>query len=141
MLLRPCGRPRASRSRPTSRRSGKNANGTRNEERGTRNADLRRLPSWRQGPRSNRCAFGARQRVADDALELFEIRDEAAPAVGREPDECLGPPLFEAFPHFDQMRFAQNIEVTAEIAVGERAQTAQHGELESLRMCDERREN
>jgi hypothetical protein len=53
----------------------------------------------------------------------------------------LRPASFESLPHFHERGLAQHVEMTAEIAVGERAESAQLGELQTVGMRDERRQD
>ena len=63
---------------------------------------------------------------------------EPARALRAQAAECLRSLAFEAFPDFDQARVPEDIEMTAQIAVGEAAQCLQIGEQPSFALSQER---
>ena len=109
--------------------------GTRNPEPGTRNYplvhpfagffgltrfDVCGAPSWQTRWSSSR--YDTNRRVPSGA--------QAA--------ECLRSLAFEAFPDFNQACVPEDIEMTAQIAVGEAAQCLQIGEQPSFALSQER---
>ena len=84
-------------------------------------------------------AGGLGERVADDLLEFLEIRDESRASFRAEAVEGLRPAAFGAAPGFDQPGLLQYVDVTAQVAVGERAEAFQLGEDRSLGPRHERR--
>ena len=79
-----------------------------------------------------------RHRIANDVLELFEIRLEALTPLGREPAQCLWPPVFESLPHFDEPGLLEHVEMPAEIAVRQCAEPLQIREQQAFGAHDER---
>src|SRR5439155_17252403 len=86
---------------------------------------LRGLPSGRQIGRSVGSLDGLRQRIAHDLLQLLEIRDEARAAFGRQPIQRLRAAAVRSAPRLDESSFLQHVEVTAQVAVRQRAQPFQ----------------
>lgn len=101
--------------------------------------DSRRLKTRRNVRQSIDSSGSARHRVVNDAIEFFQVGVKSRSPFRRQPAERLRTPVLEPFPDFNESRPPQQIEMPAQIAVGERTQALQLGEHEPFRMDDQRR--
>ena len=82
---------------------------------------------------------GGLEGVLDDGFEDVDVFEEPAPAVVGEPAEGLGAVVVESLPDLDEAGLVQDLEVPAEVAVGEVAEFLQVGEDDAARVGDQRR--
>src|SRR5580658_6450997 len=104
--------------------------------------------SDRRPERSNSVAGGTRGqyvagfvrsgRILDDLLEHREVPYVTPLAFGREPAPGLGPAVLVVLGDRDEVLGGQQLQMTAQVSIGEIAKPLQVRKSQSLRMCDQR---
>src|ERR1700731_4202905 len=84
------------------------------------------------------CGAGGVEGVADDGLEHVDIVQKPAPAFVGDPAQGLGTVLVEPFPDFDEAGLVQDLEVPAEVAIGQVAEFLEVGEDQAAGVGDQR---
>src|SRR4051794_31292620 len=72
--------------------------------------------------------------VGDDLLELGDVLQESLAPRFAQPAERLRTIVFRPFPHLDEPRLLEELNLPGEISIGERAQRLQVVEDQPLRM-------
>src|SRR6185436_16088404 len=87
--------------------------------------ELRRLEARGQIGRTFGTLRGLWQRIPDDLFEFLQVGHEARAPLGGQAIERLRPPAVGAAPGLDQAGVLQHVDMTTQVAVGERAEALQ----------------